>query len=332
MTSKIFEVIERYSKFENILPGEIVQLDINELELIKDRIKVIIEEDLKAIKKLSIQKQKIIDFDAFKNPETLMRSGFFIRGDPPQEKSNHLAAHWYMSAVTLEMLSSVVFKLSVELVNYHQNYQKTNTVYDKRVNFNRFVRTWQDFYGYMISIRNTIYDYHDLYIRAFNEIDPKNKETPYYRAKSNTWTESLHSAVKELLLHGNLGRTAGFALLRSTLEVHLTRELFDLSKSKKYSNSKVIFKDKYTPTVNKICNAIESVHKTNVLKTDIIRRIYDWGSKVSHRGFRTDEYVTWFIFNILAQICNLYTLNLEEERDKILDDLVRTNQIEIIKK
>ena len=309
-----------------------MQLDFNELEVIKDEINDTIEKDLKAIKNLSMEKKKAINFDVFKNPEILVRSGFYIQGDPPQEKSNHLAAHWYMSAVVLQMLSSILFCLSTELVSYYQNYEKSNAVNDKRINFNRFVRTWQDFFGYMINIRSIIYDYHDLYIRAFNEIDPENKETPYYAAKSDTWIESLHSAVKELLLHGNLGRTAGFALLRSMLEVHFSRELFDLGKSKKYGKSKIVFKNKYVPTVNAICNATDRLNIASLLKTDIVRRIYDWGSIVSHRGLRTDEYVTWFIYNILGQVCNLYSSNLEEQRDKILDELVKANQIELIDK
>jgi hypothetical protein len=64
-------------------------------------------------------------------------------------------------------------------------------------------------------------------------------------------------------------------------------------------------------------------------KTDTIMRLYDWGSIVSHRGFRTDEYLTWFVYNIAGQLCNLFYWNLEKHRDQILEELVKNSQIEI---
>ena len=52
MASKIFQVIDRYCKFENILPEELLEIDFNELNSIQMEVKDIMKEDLQNIKKL----------------------------------------------------------------------------------------------------------------------------------------------------------------------------------------------------------------------------------------------------------------------------------------
>lgn len=66
-----------------------------------------------------------------------------------------------------------------------------------------------------------------------------------------------------------------------------------------------------------------------MFKTDTIMRVYDWGSIVSHRAFRTDEYITWFFEGVVAGLCNPFHANMEKYRDQILEDLQKTAQIEI---
>lgn len=70
----------------------------------------------------------------------------------------------------------------------------------------------------------------------------------------------------------------------------------------------------------------------DVFKTDAIIRLYDSLSVVSHRGLRSDEYITWFVKFAASDLCNHYSRELRKHRDNILDDLIKFNQVEIIDK
>jgi hypothetical protein len=301
MASKMMDINDRYTRFDNMLPEELLDIDFNDLFLVHEEIKKIINEDLNNLKKVCAENNKPIRFDEFKDIEFLIKTGFYVENDP-QKLEEFRCAHWYMSAVTLEMLSYSITTLSKGLLEYYQIYNdKSTSLYDRKFNFNRFVRTWQDMQGYKINIQNAIYQYHDLYIRAGNEIDPRRKETPYYAAKSDHSAEGLIAAVKELILLGNRGRLEGFALLRSVIEIHLTRSLFNLNDISKYKGKKVVSATKYLPSINAICRSIERLNLETEFKTDIIKRIYDWGSIISHRGFRTDEYITCLSEKLLTR-------------------------------
>ena len=65
-------------------------------------------------------------------------------------------------------------------------------------------------------------------------------------------------SIKKLLLHGNMGKLVGFPLLKSALEVFITREIFNTMKSSKYSNNKVIFLEKDIPSPKTIMRIIET--------------------------------------------------------------------------
>ena len=306
LETKIIQLVERYAKYENILPEQLLQINFNELETIKDEIKSVMREDMRSIKKLSAKKNKKIEFQKFKNLEYLIELGFFLEGDLPKEDEKTYCAHWYMGMVTLRMLSESVFVLSKELISYYKKYIDLNTSpFDRKINRNFYVRSWMDFYGNIINIKETIYQYHDLFVSALNKIDPQNNAKTYYAFKSGGSADGLHAAVKELIILGNVGRLEEFSLLRSMLEIHITRELFNLSSSPKYKDKKVEFSGRDITSVNAICNCIDRLNLSKVFKTDIIR-IYAWGSIVSHRGPRTDEYITWFIRGVAADLCDLF--------------------------
>lgn len=330
MASKIQELIHKYGKFENLLPEELKKIDFSELKRIKEEFKRIISEDLDTIRKLAKEYNVILDTDKFRNPDYTIRMGFYRENDTIQEEVPFYFAHWYMSMVTLDMVTNAVIELSSILMNYYDLYtSEKSTIYERKFNFNRFVRTWQDFYGYVINIKQTIYDYYDLYIRTCNLIDPNNNERPYYAFKSDTTPGDLIAAVKELLLLGNMGRLAGFSLLRSMIETSVLRELLDIQNSPKYKSKSIEFSNDYPLSVNAVCSAIDRIAYANLFKTDTIIRLYNWQSRVSHVGFRSDEYVTWFVRSICAQLCNLFSKNVQLHRDKILDNLRKTGQIKI---
>ena len=57
-----------------------------------------------------------------------------------------------------------------------------------------------------------------------------------------------------------MGRLVGFPLLRSALEVFITREIFNTKKSSKYSNNKIIFLKKDIPSPKTIIRIIEKLN------------------------------------------------------------------------
>jgi hypothetical protein len=84
-----------------------------------------------------------------------------------------------------------------------------------------------------------------------------------------------------LLLRGNYGRLAGFALLRSAVEIFIIRELFDPKKSQKYSTNQISFSGKDIPSLKSIWKRIEKLQLAQYFKTDSLKRVYAWESIVA---------------------------------------------------
>ena len=98
-----------------------------------------------------------------------------------------------------------------------------------------------------------------------------------------------------------VGRLVGFPLLRSALEIFITRELFNTNKSSKYSSNQVIFLKKDIPSPKSIINIIERLNLERFFKTDSLRRLYDWQSIVTHEVFRLMTIYYGLSMNILHQ-------------------------------
>jgi hypothetical protein len=330
MKSKIQSVTPRYAKFENILPDELSYTEITEeLEEAKNEIHEIIEEDLRNVKTLSSSQNKAIPFNEFLKPPSIIKAAFYIKQDNSQDPVLFYYAHWTMSFSALQSLAQSIIEKSRELKTLYANYMNA-TSHEKGIEFNHFVRAYQDFNGYLISIYNTIRQYYDLFVNVCNKIDSNNKEETLTKYQSDIDYRQLLAAVKELLLHGNMGRLIGFPLLRFALEVFITQELFTMKKSSKYSNNQVIFLKKRIPSIKTITRAIEKLNLERFFKTDSLRRLYDWQSIVIHRGYRTDDYLIWFIAERTAlEILAAFNANLKHYRDQILEELQNKKEIQI---
>jgi hypothetical protein len=80
MHSEIQRIIPYYSKFENILPEELAEVEITEvLGRARNELNKIIEEDLKKIKDLTFRLNKSIAFNEFTKPPSLIRMAFLRR-------------------------------------------------------------------------------------------------------------------------------------------------------------------------------------------------------------------------------------------------------------
>jgi hypothetical protein len=313
------------------LPDELSHTQITEeLEEAKNEINKIIEEDLRNVKSLSSSQNKAIPFNEFLKPPSIIKAAFYIEREHSQDPILFHYAHWTMSLSALRTLAQSIMEISRELKTFYANYMKATATHEKGIEFNHFVRSYQDFNGYLISIYNTIKQYCDLFIHVCNEIDPNNKEETLTKYQSDIDYRQLLAAIKELLLHGNMGRLVGFPLLRSALEIFITRELFNTKKSSKYSNNQIIFLKKDIPSLKAIIRIIEKLNLERFFKTDSLRRLYDWQSIVIHRGIRTDDYLLWFVCERTAlEILAAFNANLKHYRDQILEELQNEKEIQI---
>ena len=331
VNSRIQNVIQQYAKFENILPDDLISTKITEqLEEAKNEINNIIEEDLRNVKSLSSSQNKAIPFNEFLKPSSIIRAAFYTESDQSQDPTFFYYAHWTMSLSALRSLAQQIIEMSRELKTFYDNYMKAAAKHEKRIEFNHFVRAYQDFNGYLIRIYNTIRQYYDLFIEVCNEIDPNNKEESITKYQSDIDYRQLLGAIKELLLHGNIGRLVGFPLLRSALEIFITQELFNTTKSSRYYNNQIIYPKKQIPSINAIIRTIEKLNLERSFKIDSLRRLYKWQSLVIHRGYRTDDYLLWFVSERTAlEILAAFNANLEHSRDQILEELQNQKEIQI---
>ncbi|MFL6370577.1 MAG: hypothetical protein ACJ72F_07065 [Nitrososphaeraceae archaeon] len=331
MNSRIQNVIQRYAKFENILPDDLISIKITEeVEEAKNEINNIIEEDLRNVKNLSSSQNKAIPFNEFLKPPSIIKTAFYIESDQSQDPTLFYYAHWTMSLSVLRSLAQHIIEMSRELKTFYDNYMKAAATHEKGIEFNHFVRAYQDFNGYLISIHNTIKQYYVLLVHVCNEIDPNNKEETVTKYQSEIDYRQLLAAIKELLLHGNMGRLVGFPLLRSALEIFINQELFNTKKSSKYCNNQIIYLKKQIPSINAIIRMIEKLNLERSFKVDSLRRLYKWQSIVIHRGYRTDDYLLWFVSERTAlEILAAFNANLKHYRDQILEGLQKEKEIQI---
>ena len=263
----------------------------------------------------------------FSKPPSIIKMAFYIEDNLLQDELSLHYAHWTMSLSTLQSLAQDAVKMSAELKTYYNNYINTSTQ-EKRIAFSHFVHAYQEFYGYLLSIRNTIIQYYNLFVLTCNQIDPNNKEHTIFAKKSDIGHDELLAATKELLLHGNMGRLAGFALLRAALETSITRELFNPKKSQRYSNNQIIFLGKDIPTLKAIWKRVEKLHLERYFKTDSLKRLYTLESKIVHQGYCTDEYLIWFLYyHTVREIIGAFKANLKHYGDQILEELQKDGLI-----
>jgi hypothetical protein len=329
-SSKIRLIESYYSKLEYILPEELIHDEITEeLEKAKNEIKKIIDEDLENIRRLAANKKKAIAFNELSKPSSIIKRALYIEGDPLPDQISYCYANWIMSLSSLQSLAQNAVKMSAELRRCYTNYTNA-TGYDKRIEFAHFVDVYRDFNGYLINVCRIISQYHDLFILTCNELDPNHKEETIIAKKSDITHDQLLDATKELLLRGDKGRLGGFALLRSAVEIFITRELFDLKKSQKYSTNQISFPNKKIPSVNCIWKRIEKLNLAQYFKTDSLKRLYAWESIVAHRGILAEEYLIWFVYYHTAiEIIGAFKANLKRYGDQILEELQNDGMIQI---
>lgn len=328
MASRIFDTEPYYSKFEYILPEELLQSAITEqLKEAKSEMDTIIREDSQTLQKLaaSANKESALDSSTL---AAILKHAFALKEEQSQDKISFHYAHWIMSQVSLQYLALNAIELSGELTTSCSNYMN-GTGEDRRKAFAEFIMIYSYFTGYLINLRRVITQYYDNFVFVYNELDANQKLKPRIAAKSDLGYRELLNGTKELLLRGNRGRLAGFTFLRSAAEVYITRELFSLKNSQRYHANQIMF-PRDIPSLKSICKRIEkNPNLAPNFNTDSLRRLYDWQSIVAHRGLLAEEYLTWFVYYHTPDVLGVFITGLKQHRDDILDELQREGVINI---
>jgi hypothetical protein len=115
LNSRIQTVTQYFTKFENILPDDLIDSEITtELGRAKNEINKIIDEDLKNIKNLIGKQNKSIAFNEFSKPASIIRMVFYLEDDPLYDDVSFYYAHWTMSFSTLQSLVQSAINMSTE--------------------------------------------------------------------------------------------------------------------------------------------------------------------------------------------------------------------------
>lgn len=179
-----------------------------------------------------------------------------------------------------------------------------------------------------MNICDILDEYDDTFNRVCKQIDPSYVIT-FGTNYSALHEHELGSGVTELLLRGNFGRFTPAPLIRSLLEVIITRAIADTSLSKKYQGKKVILLPDFE--FADILRAMDNNNIRSIFETEIVRRIYEWASIGIHRGWRMRHSSTWYAL-FAAGTIGAGLNNKSEMRknlDVILDYLVSENKIQI---
>ena len=287
MLSDIQILKQDYGKYQSILPEEINESIVNELSHVRIKLEKILGKDQKMVENLMSGITKNFKFEKFKNYQYVILKAFPEENE--QKGNSYFYAHWVMARDALELLSRNVIALYENLIKYYDEYIKSA---NKKSKINTYLRSHQDFFG-VINRNQTIEQYNDNLVLLCKEIDPSIKQNTIYSFKANSDFQDLRQTVIDLLLHGNRGRLNGFPLLRSAIEVFIYEKLFDLEDDPIYESIQI-------NNPFKVFNGILGIIKTQNLPgfgVDTLKRLYDFQSKIIHRGFRTDDYILWYAFH-----------------------------------
>jgi|SRR5215204_3384200 hypothetical protein len=302
MTSKIIGLHELYGKYNEILPEEIGGNRVRgnsvatELENHKILLQEIVTEDLQFIEDISKRNGLRPLINELLEQETIIRWAFELDDEGLVKKKTELIkeglAKWLVCKETLILLSQKIIDELPRIIETYGDYKrKPKTSRDKRIAYINFTRYYQNFIGYSANIRDTIDEYHDIFNMTCKQIDP-NYEIDYLSNRSAIFASQIKHGVIELLLRGNLGRHAPFPLVRSYIEVLITRSLLNTKYSNKYKDKNiVVLKSFKKDDIWRLMRELNAGTELQIFATTLL---YDWGSMSVHRAIRILHSMMWF--------------------------------------
>lgn len=238
MNSRMRDLPVKYRRFRSILPEELGDSHLyNELKNNGEDLGRLLDQDFKDLDIL-IKKCKIgINLDNFKDDVSVCRRGFLLRNEKLNDKqeTKYYIAH-------LVICKSVLIYLSKQILRQMARANESFSKYDssridrntKHSSFLEFIHSYQSVQGCVLNILEVMEDYIFYFNSVYKKLDPQFQCEDEAPVPLEIKHYELLQGTRELLLKGNVGRFAPSPLIRSAIEIIVTRIIFDTTHSKRY--------------------------------------------------------------------------------------------------
>jgi hypothetical protein len=353
MSSRINQLSDLYSRLSLSLPEELFDADLEEkLDSSKSTLDTIFREDHDTLQELvrSKNEQKYISLGKIEKGNYLLTKGL-----PPIDESKsqdkrelviYLLSHWFMSVYALKMIfREIIDELRTTKEQHNIYTSKTDITNYKRAAFLRFTISYQAVTGYAISAGELMEEYDYYLSHACHELD---ESFPLSRTtlRSRIRPSKLLRAAIELELRGNYGGHTCPPVLRSAVEVALTRRVLDTTGTK---HAQMIVKPTADLKIGSLANAAEKIGLTLPYSLDAISTLYDWGSQSIHTAERMPTCEIWAAWIAANNISSIKVPRMKpkkrererdikereriiKERETIIDRFVQQRKVMLIDK
>jgi hypothetical protein len=343
-TTRIAIAKERYDNFMEILPEELNDTTVQALDSAKVLLNQITGKDTGSLKRLLAEHGLTISLEEFESPIYTIRKAFPLRDELLTRNSEIIKCflgQWtaskevllYLADKIIEVLPAVR-RLFTEFNSSSSSSSSPAQQRERRIAFIDLTRYYQEFRGYAVNIHEIIEDYEEVFSFLSKRIADQTYsfEDHVKRCTSTIFHFELFKAIEELLLHGNFGRFTPTPLIRSVLEIMITRGILNTEYSSKYRGRQIEPERNFR--LDDILDAVQNTNYEFTIGTDSIRRLYDWGSISVHRGSRMRHSQMWYALVVIGQIRNGLIVAKPHEVSKvwddILDELIREGVIRIV--
>jgi hypothetical protein len=267
-----------------ILPEELNDNTVHELNNARTQLNGILTEDGNSLNALLIENKLNLSLADFENLQHTIRNAYLLRSEQfnrNSEKIKYLLGQWTMSKDVLTYLADQMIEILPIVRRQYNNYISYSPQQrEKRTEFIALTRSYQDFIGCAVNMQDVIEDYVEMFDFLVEIIkDPKANLELRRRISPISHTE-LFAGAKELLLRGNFGRFTPPPLIRSALEVMISRNILKGQYISKYRGRKINPRKGFK--LADILNAADKFQYPFTISTDAVRRMYEWGSISTH--------------------------------------------------
>jgi hypothetical protein len=354
VSSRISELRDRYSRLSSVSPEGLFEADLeSRLESGKSAFEEIFKEDQSRLWNLIklAKKQRYIQLDKIKQWDYILANGL-----PPlskdkltnlHERVKYRLCHWFMAAYALNQILKVMvdtLRTAKEQYNIFYNSKTVNISNGKRRrDFLDFAKSYQSLTGSAIIIDELIGDYEFFLAYASFELGEAYPDIPITQYSAIRPSQLVKAAV-ELELHGDYSKHACPPLLRSAIEVALTRMVLDNTGTK---HQRMIVMPTNELEIGGLAGAAEKLGLALPYSPTSIRALYEWGSNSIHLAprMRTCEiWAAWEASNNISSINvprvrpkrkekethRIERERIIRERESIIDRFVKQSKVRLI--
>jgi hypothetical protein len=351
-TSRIATVRDSYGRFMDFLPDESNDNAIaQELNDARIQLNEVLTEDGTTLDNLLTQSNFRFLVADFESPQLTIRRSFLMRNEPfnrESERIQYFLGQWRMSRDVLDYLAGEMINLlpairaefnestpagAAPATTAANNMSTQQQRQRQIIAFIHMTRGYHDFIGCAANIQDVIIDYEEVFDFLVTRIrDPNHPFQPRRLTSDISHTELL-AGVRELLLRGNRGRFTPPPLLRSALEVIITRTLLNPNYSGRYRGHTVEVQPDFE--MADILRAVNELQLRFTISTEAVRRMYEWGNISTHRGWRMRHTEIWYLLVAIQQITQQGIVEIPDDQvsqtwDNILDALIERGVIRIV--